>query len=194
MQSFMEKLSRVFALLGGIVLIILIVMVCLSILGRSMNSILNSDILQSFVPGFANFLLATGVGPINGDFELVEAGMAFAIFSFLPICHLNGAHASVDIFTQKLPRRANRFLRMLIEITFAAILVIIAYQLFLGMLSKQGSGQTSFLLQFPVWWAYALSVVGAVVAAIVGVYIACMRVLEFTTGENFLPVEMGVDH
>lgn len=194
MQGFMEKLARVFAQLGGIVLCVLIVMVCLSVLGRSANSILNSDMLQSTAPGIANMLLATGVGPINGDFELVEAGMAFAIFSFLPICHLNGAHASVDIFTQKLPLRANRFLRMVIEIIFATILVIIAYQLFLGMLSKHGSGQTSFLLQFPVWWGYALSLTGAIVAAIVGVYIAYVRVLEFTTGQVILPVELGADH
>lgn len=194
MQGFMEKLSRVFALLGGVVLTVLIVLVCLSILGRSLNSVLNGDLPQSVMPSIANMLLATGVGPINGDYELVEAGMAFAIFSFLPICHLHGAHASVDIFTQKLPLRANRFLRMVIEIIFAAILIIIAYQLFLGMLSKQGSGQTSFLLRFPVWWAYALSVVGAVVAAAVGIYIACMRVLEFTSGKVILPVEMGADH
>ena len=194
MQGFMEKLSRVFAVLGGIVLTVLIVMVCLSILGRSLNSVLNGDLLQSVIPGIADVFLATGVGPINGDYELVQAGMAFAIFSFLPLCHLNGAHASVDIFTQKLPLRANSFLRMVIEIIFAAILIIIAYQLFLGMLSKQGSGQTSFLLEFPIWWAYALSVVGAVVAAIVGVYIACMRVLEFTSGKVILPVELGADH
>lgn len=194
MQGFIEKLSRVFALLGGAVLMMLIVLVCLSILGRSLNSVLNGDLLQSVMPAIASILLATGVGPINGDYELVEAGMAFAIFSFLPICHLNGAHASVDIFTQKLPLRANRFLRMVIEIIFATILIIIAYQLFLGMLSKQGSGQTSFLLRFPVWWAYALSVAGAIVAAVVGIYIACMRVLEFTSGKVILPVEMGADH
>ena len=194
MQGFMEKLSRLFALLGGIVLTVLIVIVCLSVLGRSLNSVLNGDMMQQALPGLANYLLALGIGPINGDFELVEAGMAFAIFAFLPICHLNGAHASVDIFTQHLPLRMNRFLRMMIEFIFAAVLIIIAYQLFQGMLSKLNSGQTSFLIQFPVWWGYALSVTGAIVAAIVGVYIAGLRVLEFSTNRNILPVEMGADH
>ncbi len=194
MHSFINKLSRLFAVLGGIVLTILIVMVCLSILGRSLNSMLNGELMQSMMPAVANALLATGVGPINGDFELVEAGMAFAIFAFLPLCHINGAHASVDIFTSKLPLKVNRFLRMVIEIVFAAILIIIAYQLFLGMLSKQNSGQTTLLLQFPVWWAYALSVVGAVVAALVALYTAIMRILEFSTGKEMLPDEMGADH
>ncbi|MGC1498258.1 MAG: TRAP transporter small permease [Sulfitobacter sp.] len=194
MHRFVDKLSRVFAVLGGIVLALLIVMVCLSILGRSLNSVLNSDLIQSVMPTLANALLAFGIGPINGDFELVEAGMAFAIFAFLPICHINGAHASVDIFTSKLPIKADRFLRMVIEIVFAAVLVIIAYQLFLGMLSKLNSGQTTFLLQFPLWWAYALSVLGAVVAAFVGLYTAVIRTLEFTTGKILLSDEVGAEH
>ena len=194
MHEFMQKLSRLFALLGGIVLTVLIVIVCLSILGRSLNSVLNGDLMQQALPGVANYLLALGVGPINGDFELVEAGMAFAIFAFLPICHLNGAHASVDIFTQHLPLRVNRFLRMVIEFVFAAVLIIIAFQLYQGMLSKLNSGQTSFLIQFPVWWGYALSVTGAVVAAIVGTYVAGLRVLEFSANRSILPAEMGADH
>lgn len=194
MHSFIVKLARLFALLGGAVLTALIVLVCLSIVGRSLNSVLNGDLVQSILPGLANLLLATGVGPINGDFELVEAGMAFVIFAFLPLCHINGAHAAVDIFTAKLPLGANRFLRMTIEIVFAAILVIIAYQLFLGMLSKQSSGQTTLLLQFPIWWAYVFSAVGAIVAAVVAIYVAAMRTFEFKTGETYLPDDMGADH
>ena len=194
MHGFMDKLARLFALLGGAVLSALIVLTCLSILGRSLNTILHGDFMQSVMPGIASALLATGVGPINGDFELVEAGMAFAIFAFLPLCHLNGAHASVDIFTEKLPVRINRFLRMLIEIVFAAILLIIARQLFLGMLSKQGSGETTLLLQYPVWWGYAISVVGAIVAAIVGVYVASVRLIEFKTDSDIMPVETGAEH
>jgi TRAP-type C4-dicarboxylate transport system permease small subunit len=194
MHRFMENLSRLFEILGRIVLCALIVMVCLSILGRSLNSVLHGDAVHAAVPSLANWVLAAGIGPINGDFELVEAGMAFAIFAFMLLCHLGGGHASVDIFTQKLPLRANRFLRMVIEIVFAAILIIIAYQLFQGMLSKYETGQTSFLLQFPVWWGYALSAVASIVAAVIGVYVASIRVLEFTTGTAILPVEMGADH
>lgn len=194
MHRFFHGLARVFAILGGIVLSALVVLVCLSILGRSLNSVLNSDLLQTAMPTLANGLLALGIGPINGDFELVEAGMAFTIFAFLPLCHINGAHASVDIFTAKLPLGANRFLRMVIEIAFAAVLVVIANQLFAGMMSKQNTGETTLLLQFPVWWAYAASVVAAIVAAAVAVYTACIRSLECVTGQPRMADEMGADH
>ena len=41
--------------------------------------------------------------------------------------------------------------------------------------------ETTFLLQFPIWWAYALSLSAALLAAIVGVYMAFVRVIEFLT-------------
>lgn len=194
MYSFVDRLARFFAQLGGLVLTALIILTCLSIAGRSLNGILHSDWVQTVVPGVAAALLDMGIGPINGDFELVEAGMAFSIFAFLPLCQLNGAHASVDIFTSALPLRANRFLRTIIEIVFAAVLVLIAWQLFEGMLSKRNSGQTTFLLEFPVWWAYAVSLVAAVAAAFVSIYVASMRVVEAITGHRVLPPEMEADH
>ena len=178
MYSYIDRLSRLFALLGGLVLTALIVLTCLSIVGRLLNGVLHGDWVQSFAPEFANRLLALGLGPINGDFELVESGMAFAIFAFLPLCQLKSAHASVDIFTAALPLRLNRLLRALIEITFALVLVLIAWQLFAGTLSKFNSGQTTFLLEFPLWWAYALSLVAACAAALTAVYVATIRCAE----------------
>lgn len=194
MHRAINRFSRAFAWLGGFVLSALIVLTCLSILGRSLNSVLHSDVIQSALPGLATGLLNLGIGPINGDFELVEAGMAFSIFAFLPLCQMNGAHASVDIFTNTLSPAANRLLRALIDVVFAAVIVLIAVQLFSGMSSKLSTGQTTFLLQFPTWWAYAASLTGAIAAAIVAVYLAVMRCLELTTGRTILPPDMEADH
>ena len=194
MYRFFDRLARLFALLGGIVLSALIVLTCLSVLGRSINSILHSDMIISTAPGLAAALLDWGIGPINGDFELVEAGMAFAIFAFLPLCQLNVAHASVDVFTSTLPAAVNRTLRGVIEVVFAAVMILIAWQLAEGTFSKLRTGQTTFLLQFPVWWGYALSLVAAVVAAVVSVYVAALRVAEMVTGQPVLPPDMEADH
>lgn len=194
MYSFFDRLARFFALLGGIVLAALIVLTCLSVTGRVLNTLFHSDWIVGIAPGFAAAMLDLGVGPINGDFELVEAGMAFAIFAFLPLCQLNGAHASVDIFTAALPLRANRLLRGVVEAVFAAIMILIAWQLALGTISKMNTGQTTFLLQYPVWWGYALSLVAAIVAAAVAVYVAVLRLMETVTGQRVLPPDMEADH
>lgn len=194
MYRIVNKLAHGFALLGGVVLSLIILLTCASVLGRSINSILHNDWLQEVMPGIAGALLATGVGPVDGDFEIVESGMAFAIFAFLPLCQLHAAHASVDIFTSALPVRINQIMRAVIEAVFAGVLILIAVQLGSGMMSKFSSGQTTFLLQFPVWWSYAASLTGAWVAAVVGVYVAGMRMIEGLTGRAMLPSDAGAAH
>ncbi|MFC6688887.1 TRAP transporter small permease [Jhaorihella thermophila] len=181
MYRFMMRLARFMAALGGAVLTFLILLTCVSIAGRLLNGILHSDAVQSVAPGFANWAIGIGIGPVNGDFELVEAGVAFAIFAFLPLCQITAGHASVDVFASMFPKGVNRFLRMVTEIVFAAVLVLIAVQLAQGMLAKMKHGETSFLLQFPVWWAYGASLLAATVAALVGLYMAAIRTYEFFT-------------
>ena len=188
------KLSRIMAYLGGIMLAALIILTCLSVLGRSLNGILHSGGVMGAAPGFAQWALNLGIGPINGDFEPIEAGIAFSIFAFMPLCTLTGGHAAVDIFTQGLSVRANRILRMVTSVVFAAVFVLIATQLFGGLQSKFHSGQTTFLLEWPVWWAYALSFFGAAIAAVVAVYIGLVRVVETVSGHDMLPADLGADH
>ncbi len=178
MHQVMERAARAMAVLGGSVLAILIILTCLSVLGRSLNGMLHGWFGQ-LMPGLSKWALDLGIGPITGDFELVEAGVAFAIFASLPLCQITSSHATVDIVADYFPRRLSGFLVMVTEIIFALVLILIAVRLFDGMMSKRRYGETTFLLQFPVWWAYALSLVGAVLAAVAGVCMACMRTAEF---------------
>lgn len=187
MLKLVDRLARFMAILGGIVLTALIVLVCLSVLGRGGNTFGHSDFLTGLAPGFADWLIATGVGPITGDFELVEAGIAFAIFAFLPLCQLYGGHATVDIFTSKLPTRINTVIIAFWEVVLTAVILLIAWRLFEGMQDKMRFGETTFLLQFPVWWSYAASFTAAVVAAIVALYCAGARVMGLVTGKHYLP-------
>ena len=191
MHNLATRAARFMAICGGLVLALLILLICISVVGRSLNGVLHGWIGTAF-PAVSAWLLQAGVGPINGDFELVEAGVAFSIFSFLPLCQISGGHASVDIFTSKLPRGVNRGLQMVIDTVFAFALIIMAYQLYKGMLSKLSYGDTTFLLQFPIWWAYAASLVGAVMAAVISVYVACVRVVELATGQDVITDETGM--
>ena len=191
MHNLATRAARFMAICGGLVLALLILLICISVVGRSLNGVLHGWIGTAF-PAVSAWLLQAGVGPINGDFELVEAGVAFSIFSFLPLCQISGGHASVDIFTSKLPRGVNRGLQMVIDTVFAFALIIMAYQLYKGMLSKLSYGDTTFLLQFPIWWAYAASLVGAVIAAVISVYVACVRVMELATGQDVITDETGM--
>ncbi len=175
MHKAVLTLARWMAVLGGLVLVALVLITCVSVAGRILNGWLHSDFLQGLIPGPADWLIGIGVGPLLGDFELVEAGMAFAIFAFLPLCQITRGHASVDIFTSRMPAAINRVIGVLVDLIFAAVLILIAQRLYVGTLDKMAFNETTFMLQFPIWWAYGASLFAAVVAALVAVYMALAR-------------------
>ena len=191
MHRLIQFLARLTALAGGIVLLALILLTTLSTAGRSISKTLHHDFFETNFTGLSQWLLDLGFGEINGSYELLEAGVAFAIFSFLPICQFYGAHATVDIFTSFLPRRANRWIAAFWEVVLAAVIILIVLQLYGGMERYIRNGQTTLFLQFPVWWAYAASFAAGVVACITAVYCALVRVGEALRDHDILPSEHG---
>ncbi len=156
---FIEGLTRITALAGGLVLTILIVVTVVSVGGRA--------------------LVFAGLAPIPGDFELVEAGTAFAVFAFLPWCHLNRGHAVVEILTMHFSTRANRFIEVIANLLMLIFAALICWRHWLGTIDKASYGETTFILQFPIWWAYAAGLVGAVVFVIVAAWCLVRSLMEF---------------
>jgi TRAP-type C4-dicarboxylate transport system permease small subunit len=144
------------------------------------------DLVQSLAPGFAEWALGTGLGPIFGDYEITEMGMAFALFCFLPLCQLTVGHARVDVFTSFLSARSNRILRFLTEIALAVALVLIAWRLQVATEARMSTGQTTYLLEWPVWWAYAASSVAAWAGVVVAVYMVWVRAVEVARGQDII--------
>jgi len=171
MHRIIEALARGMAVLGGFVLLCLIGVICLSVSGRAL-----SDLAFGAAAGpIGEVILGLGIGPILGDFELVEAGVAFAIFAFLPLTQLRGAHARVDVFTAPMGGRANRVLAAFWAVVMAMVILLITWRLYAGLQDKIRYGETTFLLQFPLWWAYAASLVAAVVASLTAIYCAILH-------------------
>jgi hypothetical protein len=162
------RLAQGTALIGGLVLIALIALICTSILGREAASTLHGA-------GMRDLARAWGIGAIRGDYELVEAGMAFAIFCFLPLTQLQGAHARVDLFTDQMGPRASAILGAFWSVVMAAATLLITWRLAAGMQDRLRYNETSFLLQFPIWWAYAACLAAATIAVITSLYCAAMR-------------------
>lgn len=140
------------ALAGGLVLTALVVLTCISVVGRS--------------------LVPLGLGPVPGDFEFVEMGVAFAVFAFLPWCQLTRAHASVELATRYFGRTANKVIDLIADILMLLAAALITWRLALGTLDKRSYQETTFILQTPVWWAYAACLLGAVVFTLVALYCA----------------------
>ena len=150
MKAAVERLAVWTALAGGAVLVAVVAMTCVSIAGRALTGL--------------------GLGPVPGDYELVEIGIGFAAFAALPWCHYTRGHATVELFTARLGVRANRLLDAAIDLAVLATAGLLAWRLAVGMLDKKAYFETTFILGIEIWQAYALGLVGAAVFCIVALW------------------------
>ena len=125
-----ERVITLWALLGGLVLVAVVLMNTYSVLGANFGA------------------------PFPGDFEMTEMGICIAAFSFLPYCQLTGANVTADIFTSHAgPRWIGVFqtAAAIVAVCFAALLL---WRMFAGMLDQKEYGYTTAILQVQHWWAY----------------------------------------
>ncbi len=147
MSKTVYSVSRMLAWFGAFVLALLAVISVVSIIGRSLT--------------FA------GLGPVPGDFELVEAGTALAVFCFLPWCHLKRAHADVAMLWHAYPPAMRRFLFVLIEVLTLVVWCLLVWRMGLAMLEYRDNNEVTFILQMPVWWGYAASLLPGLFGCVV---------------------------
>jgi len=165
----MDRVARGLAYLGGFVLVLLAVMTVVSTIGRA------------FVG------LQIGLGPIPGDFELVEAGTAVAVFCFMSWCQLNQGHVTVDILAGFVPKSVNLSLVFIGNVLVFAVAFVIAWRLwmgfgeqvtwfeqpvrdFLGFGYKPFTNNTTYILGMPIWYSYLLSFIGAFFFTIISAF------------------------
>ena len=89
-----------------------------------------------------------------------------AVLLFLPWTYLKGGHATVDLLYTHLPAWARRGVLMISDLLMLAVWLLMTRKLFEGMLEKKQYMETTFILQMPLWWAYAACVVGAVIGCL----------------------------
>lgn len=128
----LARLSGMLALLGGLLVVGLSLLVTFSIVKR----------------------WATNEG-VNGDFELVQMGLALAVFAFLPFCQARRGNIFVDTFTLRLPVRLQRALDGLWDLVFAGIAGLLAWRLALGARDAFTSATSSMVLGLPIGYAIA---------------------------------------
>lgn len=163
----LNKVTRYLAYGGGLILAGMAILTVISVIGRRFTGI--------------------GLGPIKGDFELVEAGCAIAIFAFMPLAQMRRAHVTVDIFIQSLPVRAQCFLGFIGDFLIALASSVILWRFWLGfgekfpygsdafrnafgMGSKPFFPETTYELELPIWIPYGMALIGAFFFALVSIY------------------------
>lgn len=164
---YLNRLAQILAAFGGCILILLALISVVSILGRWINM--------------------GGFRAINGDYELIEAGTAIAVFAFLPLCQLNRGHVTVDLLVERFPIFLQNLLTLLGDLVIAIVAFVVMWRLYLGfgeklpffsqetrdilsMGYKPFFPETTYELEIPLWQPMGLALIGAVIFFIVSAY------------------------
>ena len=157
-ERLIHRTAQALALAGGVALLGMTLLTVVSVTGRG--------------------LIAIGLGPVPGDYELVEMAAAFAVFSFLPWCQLQRGHVTVDLFMAPLGRRVNLVADLIGNLLLTAAAGVIAWRLWLGLQDRLAFGETSFLLGIPLWIGYVLASFGAALFVVVSLHTALRSLRE----------------
>lgn len=159
-------LAWAMAMLGGLALMAVMLSTVASVAGRA--------------------AIPLGLGPVPGDYELVEVGTAFAVAAFLPWCQWRRGHVTVDIALGPLGPRVNAWVDVTANLLMTLGAGLLTWRMALGLRDKMGDGfyvETTFILQFPVWWGYAAALSGLVAFTLVSAWTVARSVREATGRE-----------
>ena len=137
-EARLERLARIVAIAGGMLLIGVVLMTVISVLGRYLFN-----------------------APIPGDYELTELACGIAVFAFFPYCHVRGGNIVVEFFTGRLPTHHKTALGTVHNIAFTLAAGLITWRLFVGGMHKLEDGETTLFLGIPIHWAYFAALLGA---------------------------------
>ena len=127
----LEKLARLSAALGGVLLTLITLMTCVSVVGRN------------------------GLGlSLVGDFELTGAMVGVAIALFMPMCQMSRGNIIVEFFTLKASARTVALLDRLGAMALTVAMTLLAWRTAMGGVSAWNSHSSSMLLGLPDWTVY----------------------------------------
>lgn len=135
------------AALGGVILVAMACMTVVSVIGRAFFS-----------------------HPILGDVELVQLGCAVVVAAFLPYTQYRRANIIVDFFTTGASARTQRLMDAFGTLLYTLVVALIAWRVAIGGIDIRAAGESSMLMNLPLWIPYALMVPGFVLCTVIGLY------------------------
>ncbi len=143
-MQLLGNLARLCAILAGVLLVLITLMTCVSVVGRS-------------------FVGKT----IVGDFELSGAAAGAAIALFMPWCQIQRGNIIVDFFTNGTTERTQALLDRLGALLMAVVMALLTWRTALGGLSAWTSQSGTMMLGFPEWIVYTCMVPPLALTAVI---------------------------
>lgn len=155
-------ISRVLAVVGGVLLCAMALLTTISVTGRS-----------------------AFLAPIPGDFELVAIGTGLAVFAFLPWCQMTRGNVLVDFFMLKAPVRAKTTCDVIGGIFYLLIAMLLTWRMIFGALDMYNYAEKSMTINFPRWTTFPPSILMMAFLVIVIAYTVWRSIQETRAGRFF---------
>lgn len=137
MNAFFTRLISLWALFGGILLLVIVLATAVNAVGFTANMIARS--------------WGGNVSGLPGYEDAVTMLVGVSALAMFPYCQLHGGHAAVDVFMQKAPAAANRVVSVLSGILVIAVALTMAIMLIYGTLETRSDNTETAVLGWPVW-------------------------------------------
>jgi TRAP-type C4-dicarboxylate transport system permease small subunit len=146
-ERLLHRLCDISAALGGVILVAMACMTVVSVVGRAFFS-----------------------HPILGDVELVQLGCAVVVASFLPYTQIRRANIIVDFFTTGATARTQRRLDAFGTLLYTLVLALVCWRVAVGGIDIRAAGESSMLMNLPLWIPYMLMVPGLALCVLIGLH------------------------
>jgi len=145
----LKRLCEALALVGGAILVGVTLMSAWSIVGRAVFN-----------------------QPVQGDYELVQAGCAVFVAMCLPYCQWQRANIIVDFFTTRASAATRARLDTFGALLIGLVMLLVGWRTVVGLIDIRASGETGTILGLPTWYTYAGMVPGIFLTAVAALYTA----------------------
>lgn len=140
MQARLERLAAGWAILGGALLILIVLVTSLNAGAFALDRLAR--------------LFGANVSGLPGYEDFVRLAVSAAALMLFPYCQARRGHVAVDLFAKHFPRRLQRLLDAVSLTGIALLALFLAYWMFIGMLETRADGALSRVLGWPEWPFY----------------------------------------
>jgi TRAP-type C4-dicarboxylate transport system permease small subunit len=156
MSQKFEQLVSAWALLGGAILLVIVVVTSINVGAFTLDRMAG--------------LLGQNVSGLPGYEDFVRLAISAAGLMFFPYCQLRYGHVNVDLFARHFPARVQRGLDILWRVVTAVVALGLAGYMVEGMRESRSDHAVSAVLGWSEWPFYGPGIVSLVLWAAVALY------------------------